>query len=148
VKQIIGGTAIPIPHSTSQVARSTWDVRALNPQTGKLNWVYQLGAPTYAATSVVNNVAFVPLTVQSDVVALNANTGLPLWSSPVVGPPSSTAVVAGDSLYVGTGTRETDLEYKAVNSQLQDTLKGTVGESPLSPISGVQAFRLAADLAG
>jgi polyvinyl alcohol dehydrogenase (cytochrome) len=146
-KQIIGGTAIPIPHSTSQVARSTWDVRALDPQTGKLNWAYQLGAPTYAATSVVNNIAFVPLTVQSDVVALDANTGRPLWMSPVVGPPSSNAVVAGDSLYVGTGTRETDLEYKAVNSQLQDTLKGTVGESPLSPISGVQAFRLAADLA-
>lgn len=146
-KQIIGGTAIPVPHSTSDVVRSTWDVRAINPQTGKLNWVYQLGAPTYAATSVVNNVAFVPLTVQSDIVALDANTGRQLWLGPVLGPPSSTAVVAGDSVYIGTGTRETDLEYKAVNSQLQDALKGSVGESPLSPVSGVQAYRLAADLA-
>ena len=49
-------------------------------------------------------------------------------------------------MYIATGTRETDLEYKAVNSTLQDILKKYIGESPLSPISGVQAFRLAADL--
>jgi outer membrane protein assembly factor BamB len=147
-KAVIGGTAIPIPHSTGDVEHTTWDIRAINPQTGRINWVYQLGTPTYASTSVVNDVAFVPLTAQSDVVALDADTGLPLWVGPVVGPPSSTAVVAGDSVYLGTGTRETDLEYKAVNSNLQDALKDSVGESPLSPISGVQAFRLAADLAG
>jgi hypothetical protein len=64
----------------------------------------------------------------------------------VIGPPSSTPVVVGDSVYLGTGTRETDLEYKAVSSQLQNAFKSSLGESPLSPISGVEAFRLAGDL--
>lgn len=144
--RIIGGTAIPIPHSTGDANRATWDVRAIDPARGKVDWVYRLGVPTYGSTSVVNGVAFVPLTLQSDVVALNADNGRLLWAAPVVGPPSSTAVVVGDSLYVATGTRETDLEYKAVNSTLQDILKSYIGESPLSPVSGVQAFRLAADV--
>jgi polyvinyl alcohol dehydrogenase (cytochrome) len=145
-KRVIGGTAIPIPHGVKDIDHSTWDVRAINPRTGHVDWVYRLGLPTYGATSVVNGVAFVTLTVEQSVVALNAKTGLPLWTGPVVGPPSSTAVVAGDSLYVGTGTRETDLEYKALSNDLQNGLKGLVGESPLSPVSGVQAFRLAKDL--
>jgi outer membrane protein assembly factor BamB len=146
--RVIGGTAIPLPLDPTfdAINKTFWDVRALNPQTGKLDWIYRLGTPTYAATSVVNGVAFVPETVQSSVVALDAATGAPLWLAPVVGPPSSTAVVAGDSLYLGTGTRETDLEYKAVSDQLQNTFKNFLGESPLSPISGIQAFRLAKDL--
>lgn len=148
-ERVIGGTAIPLPlHPTNLKAidKTLWDVRALNPQTGKIDWVYRLGTPTYAATSVVNGVAFVPETLQSDVVALNAATGAPLWVGVVVGPPSSTAVVAGDSVYLGTGTRETDLEYKAISDQLQNAFKNFLGESPLSPISGIQAFRLAKDM--
>jgi outer membrane protein assembly factor BamB len=144
-RRVIGGTAIP--HSVHDINKSTWDVRAMDPRTGKIDWVYRLGAPTYGATSVVNGIAFVTLTVQSDVIALDADTGRLLWTAPVVGPPSSTAVVVGDSVYVATGTRETDLEYKAVNDQLQNGMKGLIGESPLSPVSGVQAFRLAADRA-
>lgn len=142
-KRVIGGTAIPVPRSAADLDRATWDVRAIDPARGRVDWVYRLGAPTYSATSVVNDVAFVPLTLQSDVVALDADTGRLLWAAPLIGPPSSTAVVAGDSVYVGTGTRETDLEYKAVSSTVQQVLESYVGESPLSPISGVQAFRLA-----
>lgn len=145
-RRVIGGTAIPIPESTADLDRTTWDVRAIDPARGTVDWVYRLGVPTYGSTSVVNGVAFVPLTLQSDVVALNADNGRLLWAAPVVGPPSSTAVVVGDSMYIATGTRETDLEYKAVNSTLQNILKKYIGESPLSPISGVQAFRLAADV--
>jgi hypothetical protein len=43
---------------------------------------------------------------------------------------------------VGTGTRETDLEYKAFSNDLQNALTPVTGASPLSPLSGVQAFRL------
>jgi hypothetical protein len=63
--------------------------------------------------------------------------------APVIGPPSSTAVVAGGSVYLGTGTRETDLEYKAFGVQLQKSFTDAIGESPLSPLSGVQAWKLA-----
>lgn len=145
-KRIIGGTAIPIPHSLADLNKSTWFIRAIDPQRGTVDWVDRLAVPTYGASSVVNGVVFVPLTVASSVVALDAATGRTLWIGPVIGPPSSTAVVAGDSVYVGTGTRETDLEYKAVSDTLQNLLKNLVGESPLSPISGIQAFRLARDV--
>ncbi|HWB66040.1 MAG TPA: PQQ-binding-like beta-propeller repeat protein [Mycobacteriales bacterium] len=144
--RIIGGTAIPIPHSLADLNKTTWFIRAIDPQRGTVDWVDRLAVPTYGASSVVNGVVFVPLTLASSVLALDAATGATLWIGPVIGPPSSTAVVAGDSVYIGTGTRETDLEYKAVSDTLQNLLKNTLGESPLSPISGIQAFRLARDV--
>ena len=92
---------------------------------------------------MVNDIALMPLTVASSVVALDLKTGLPLWIGPVLGPPSSTAVVHGSSIYLGTGTNETDLEYKALGLAVPPTVQRALGQSPLSPLSGVQAFQLA-----
>jgi outer membrane protein assembly factor BamB len=138
----VGATAIPVPRSPDDLDPATWSVRGFNPLTGHINWTYRLAGPSYAHTSIVNGVAFVPDTTTSSLIALNAATGLPLWQAPVVGPPSSTAVVSGSTVIVGTGTRETDLEYKAFNDNLQD-LESVAGPSPLSPLSAIQAFRLA-----
>ena len=140
---VIGATAIPIPRSPEDLDPSSWAVRAFDPATGDIAWTYRLAGPSYGHTSLVNGVALVPDTTNSSLVAIDAATGLPLWEAPVVGPPSSTAVVAGDTVLVGTGTRETDLEYKAFSTDLQDALGSVTGASPLSPLSGVQAFRLA-----
>ena len=137
--RVIGATAVPVPHSADDLDRTTWAVRALSAGTGAVAWVYRLAAPSYAATSVVNGVAFVPDTAASSLLALDAATGTPLWAAPLVGPPSSTAVVTGGAVFVGTGTRETDLEYKSAGSQLQDGT-GPLGASPLSPVSGLAAF--------
>jgi outer membrane protein assembly factor BamB len=126
----------------SDLDRTTWAIRALDPKAGKVLWKYRLAGPSYGHTSIVNGVALVVDTTTSSVIALNVDTGLPLWIGPVIGPPSSTAVVDGSSVYVGTGTRETDLEWKAFNSSLEDLFASTTGASPLSPLSGVQAFRL------
>lgn len=141
--QIVGATAIPIPHSAGDVDRTTWSVRGFNPATGHLNWTYRLAGPSYGHTSIVNGVAFVPDTTNSSLVAIDASSGLPLWESPVLGPPSSTAVVDGSTVILGLGTRETDLEYKAFSNDLEKALGSVTGASPLSPISGVEAFRLA-----
>lgn len=141
--QVVGATAIPVPRGPGDLDQTTWAVRALDPATGQVTWTYRLAGPSYAHTSIVNGIAFVPITTNSTVLALDTSTGLPLWEAPVVGPPSSTAVVSGDTLLVGTGTRETDLEYKAFSNDLQDALGSVTGASPLSPVSGVQAFRLA-----
>ncbi|HVT65847.1 MAG TPA: PQQ-binding-like beta-propeller repeat protein [Mycobacteriales bacterium] len=143
--QIVGGTAIPIPFKNG----GNWpgaveNVHSFDANTGKVLWSDRLAAPTYASTSVVNDIALVPLTVASSVVALDLKTGLPLWVGPVLGPPSSTAVVSGSSIYLGTGTNETDLEYKALGLAVPPTVQRTIGQSPLSPLSGVQAFQLAA----
>ena len=140
---VVGATAIPIPRSPDDLDPATWGVRAFDPATGEIAWTYRLAGPSYGHTSLVNGVALVPDTTNSALVALDVATGLPLWESPVVGPPSSTAVVAGDTVLVSTGTRETDLEYKAFSTDLQDALGSVTGASPLSPLSGIQAFRLA-----
>lgn len=131
--QVIGTTAIPIPHSVGQVPDSTVSLRGFNPATGHINWTYRLAGPSYAHTSIVNGVAFVPDTTEFSVIAVDTATGLPLWQAPVLGPPSGTAVVDGSTVVVGSGTRETDLEYKAFGHALD----------PLQPASGIQAFRLA-----
>jgi len=141
--RVVGATAIPVPHAPEDLDPMTWAVRALDPATGTVTWTYRLAGPSYGHTSLVNGIAFVPVTTNSSLLALDAESGLPLWEAPVIGPPSSTAVVAGDTVLVGTGTRETDLEYKAFDSHLEDLLGGVTGASPLSPVSGVQAFRLA-----
>lgn len=140
--RVVGATAIPVPHGPEDLDQTTWAVRALDPATGQVTWTYRLAGPSYGHTSVVNGVALVPDTTNSALLALDTATGLPLWEAPVVGPPSSTAVVAGDTVLVGTGTRETDLEYKAFSNDLQNALTPVTGASPLSPVSGVQAFRL------
>lgn len=140
--QIIGATAIPVPQSAGDVERSTWAVRAMNATTGAIDWTYSLGGPSYAATSIVNGIALVPETVPSDLVALNATTGTPLWASPVTGPPSSTAVVVGNSVYLGTGTTESDLEYKSLGLVVPQKTSAYIGQGPLDPVSGIQAWTL------
>jgi outer membrane protein assembly factor BamB len=131
--QVVGTTAIPVPHSASEAVDSAVSVRGFDPATGHINWTYRLAGPSYAHTSIVNGVAFVPDTTTFSVIAIDTSTGLPLWQAPVLGPPSSTAVVDGSTVVVGSGTRETDLEYKAFGHAID----------PLQPASGIQAFRLA-----
>ena len=130
--QVVGTTAIPVPHSPGEAVDSTVSVRGFDPATGKVNWTYRLAGPSYAHTSIVNGVAFIPDTTTFSLIAVDTSTGLPLWQSPVLGPPSSTAVVDGSTVVVGSGTRETDLEYKAFGHEID----------PLQPESGIQAFRL------
>ncbi|HEX3708048.1 MAG TPA: PQQ-binding-like beta-propeller repeat protein [Mycobacteriales bacterium] len=142
--QIVGGTAIPIPTPKmgGNLLGSLEDIHSFDATTGKVLWSDRLVVPTYGSASVVNDIALLPLTVASSVIAVDLKTGLPLWVGPILGPPSSTAVVSGSSIYVGTGTNETDLEYKALNLAIPPSIERTVGQSPLSPLSGVQAFQL------
>jgi outer membrane protein assembly factor BamB len=151
-QRIIGATAIPLPEQPSdpaafldQLDKMTWSVRALDPATGAVLWVHRLAGPSYGATTVANGVVFVPDTFTDTVQALDAATGLPLWTSPLIGPPASAPAVVGDSIYLGSGTRETDAEYKGARDTGIPTedLASIVGPHPLSPLSGITAFRLA-----
>jgi outer membrane protein assembly factor BamB len=140
---IIGGTAIPIPGATVQsLNETTEDIHAFDAQTGKVQWVEHLVAPTYASASVVNGLVFMPVTTCSCLLALSARTGAPLWVNPAIGPPSSTAVVSGRSVYLGDGTNESDLEYKALGLAVPAGAQRVIGQSPLSLIAGVQAWAL------
>jgi outer membrane protein assembly factor BamB len=150
--RIIGATAIPLPEQPSdpasfldQVDKMTWAVRALDPATGAVLWIHRLGGPSYGAPTVANGVVFVPDTFTDTIQALDASTGLPLWSFPLIGPPASAPAVVGNNLYVGSGTRETDAEYKGARDTGIPTedLASVAGPHPLSPLSGITAFQLA-----
>jgi outer membrane protein assembly factor BamB len=147
-QQIIGATAIPIPRTVTQLADATVAVRAINASTGTVNWTYRLAAPSYGSTTVAGGVAFVPDTFASSLLVLNAATGLPLGALPVIGPPASAPAVVGNSVYLSTGTRETDLEYKAFGLGLENVLAKPTGASPLSPLSGIYRFSLLEDPRG
>jgi outer membrane protein assembly factor BamB len=108
-------------------------LHAMSAIDGRILWRAPIARASYGAASYANGVVFMPSTFDFSINAFDANTGLPLWVFPLHGPPSSTPVVVGDSLYVGTGTRTTDLEYKLTDG---NTL------SPLSPLSGVYGFEL------
>jgi polyvinyl alcohol dehydrogenase (cytochrome) len=143
-RQIVGGSAIPVPKSAAQLPGAAQDIHAFDANTGKVLWSDSLVAPTYGSTSIVNDIALLPITVASSVIAVDLKTGLPVWTSPILGPPSSTVAVSGSSIYLGTGTNETDLEYKALGLAVPATLQREIGQSPLSPLSGVEAFTLVA----
>lgn len=101
---------------------------------GRILWRAPLGRPSYGAPSYANGVVLVPSTFDFSLKAFDATTGTLLWAAPLNGAPSSTPVPVGHSVYLGTGTRTTDAEYKATDGH-------TV--SPLSPLSGVWAFSVA-----
>jgi polyvinyl alcohol dehydrogenase (cytochrome) len=147
--RVIGATAVPIPRPdqpdfAGNVERSTWAVKAMDPMDGTILWKHRLGAPAYGSPTVANGLVFVPNTFTSTLQVLDAATGQLLWAS-VMAPPSSAPAVVGDSVYVGGGTRETDLEYKAIRDTGIDTQEqaGFLGPHPLSPASGIFAFHLA-----
>ena len=108
--RVVGATALPVPLTSNDpdmagaIQRSTWAVRAMDAASGAIQWTYPLSGPAYGATTIANGVAFVPATFDSSLVVLDTATGLPLFNTPVPGPPSSSPVVVGNSVYMGLGT--------------------------------------------
>lgn len=97
---------------------------AISAVDGRVLWRAPLSRSSYGAPSVVNGVVLVPSTFDFSIGAYAADTGLPLSTWPVAGPPASTPTAIGDSVYVGVGT-------------------STGSSSPLAALSGVWALRVA-----
>jgi polyvinyl alcohol dehydrogenase (cytochrome) len=117
-----------------------FSIHAIRVRDGKILWRSPLSRASYGAASFVDGIVFVPSTFDFSVKALDADTGLPLWESPVVGAPSAAPIPVGDNLIMAAGTRTTDVEYKTFGADPLDML---AGPSPLSPLSGVWGFTLA-----
>jgi polyvinyl alcohol dehydrogenase (cytochrome) len=115
---------------------------ALRASDGAILWRSPLARASYGAPSFANGVVLVPSTFTFSLQAFDANTGLLLAVRPLGGAPSSSPVALGDSVYIGTGTSETDLEFKAFGADAVSALTGI--SSPLAPLSGVYAFRIPA----
>jgi outer membrane protein assembly factor BamB len=115
---------------------------AIDAQSGKILWRSPFALPSYGAVTYANGVVLMADTVTFSLNAFDASTGVPLVVRPLPGPPSSAPVIVGDSIYVALGTSETDLEFKAFSHDLENAFAGTIGQSPLSPLSGIFAFKL------
>ena len=99
-------------------------LHALDAETGQILWRSYVSRQAYGPPTYVNGVVLVPSTFDFSLVAVDANTGLTLAQRPLPGPPSSAPTAVGDTVYGGIGT--------------------STGEgSPLAPLSGVYAFRVA-----
>lgn len=130
-------------------------LHALDAETGAILWRSPLTRQTYGHPTYVNGLVLVTSTVGFDVEATHADTGVPLWRSiPLNGAPSSGVAVTNDGIYVGAGTRQTDLGFKLVgdDSVIPDSLQGLIRQTPLvehlgadpqERASGVWGFKLA-----
>lgn len=130
-------------------------LHALDAATGAVLWRSPLTRQTYGHPTYANGLVLVTSTVGFDVEAVHADTGVPLWRSvPLNGAPSSGVAVTDKGIFVGAGTRQTDLGFKLVGDDslvpdpLQDLVRITpiadlIGADPQERLSGVWGFKLA-----
>jgi outer membrane protein assembly factor BamB len=119
-----------------------FSLHAIDATDGHVLWRTPMSRQSYGAPTFANGVVLVPSTFSFSVWAFEASTGLPLWTFPLPGAPSSAPALVGDSVYIGVGTRETDAEFKAFGDDLGNLLSGLLGAHPLSRLSGIAAFRV------
>lgn len=82
------------------VASKSQSVMALEVKTGDKRWEYGIGGESSPA--VVDGVVYVG-SDDGGLYALDAKTGDPLWLLPTGAPVTTSPVVAGDTVYVGSG---------------------------------------------
>jgi hypothetical protein len=118
---------------------------ALRASDGALLWRSALPRQSYGAPTYANGVVLVPSTFSFQLLAVDASSGLPLATLPLLGASSSAPTIVGDQVLIGTGTRTTDVEFKAFGGSALEPL---LGASPLSPLSSVSSFRIGAGRVG
>lgn len=152
---VFGGVAIntPITYDSSgnptlqdvgTVAKGIPGMQAFSGSSGSNSWSDVQGY-TYGPTSTANGVVYVGA-LDGLFRALDAATGRVLFAFPLGAPVSSGAAIAGSSVVIGTGTSESDLEFKTCAQAPapltqpceQTPLNQTV--NPLSDLGGVWAF--------
>jgi outer membrane protein assembly factor BamB len=133
----------PLDGSLLKDPARLFSLDAIDADTGTILWRSPLALPCYGHVTYANGVVLASVTFGFRIQAFDAGTGLPLWLTPTFGAPSGAPVVVGDMLYFGTGTRETDAEFKAFGDRIQNLASGPLGEHPLSRLSGIFAYRLA-----
>jgi hypothetical protein len=122
-KPLSNGPDTALPSVTQDPGRM-FSLHAIRVSDGAILWRGPVSRQAYGPPTYVNGVVLVPSTFDFQIDAIDANTGLPLAARPLPGPPSSAPTPYGDSVYGGVGT--------------------STGEgSPLAPLSGVYAFRVA-----
>ena len=112
---------------------------ALDGRTGAVLW-QGVSGPGYGASATVNGVVF-GAALDNVLKAWDARNGRLLWAAPLLGPGSSGPVIAGDMVFIGSGTSSSDLCAKGRPGSEACFLAFDVA---LGQQGGVHAFRLAA----
>lgn len=146
------GSPESIDESLAEDPARLLSLHALDASTGAVIWRQPLTRQTYAHPTFTNGIVLVPSTAGLSVQAFDADDGTVLWVSPLNGPPSSGVAVAGDSIYLGTGTRQTDAGFKlfgtdsSVPAPVQALVPAEVadltGSDPQQRVAGIWAFTL------
>jgi polyvinyl alcohol dehydrogenase (cytochrome) len=153
--RVFGGAAINTPvtydssgnptlQPTSTLVQGIPGMQAFSGSSGANAWSDVQGY-TYGATSTANGVVYVGA-LDGVFRARDASTGRVLWAFPLGAPISSGAAVAGSTVVIGSGTSESDVEFKTcaqapaplVQPCEQTPLNQTL--NPLGDLGGVWAF--------
>lgn len=111
---------------------------ALDGSTGARKW-YAATAPSYAASGAVNGVVFAG-SLDGVLHAFDESTGVPRWSISLGAPVSSGVAVAGNSIFVGSGTSSSDACAKGV--PVFSDVCFAAFDGVLGSVGAVNAFRL------
>ena len=84
--------------------RQVTSLHAIDADSGELLWHAPNVFPSYASVTYANGLVYMADTFGFSVWLYDANTGLPVWTHPVNGAPSSAPTIVGDSFYMGVGT--------------------------------------------
>ena len=153
--RVFGGVAINTPitydssgnpalQSSPTIIRGIPGLQAFSGSSGTNAWS-GLQPYTYGPTSTANGVVYIG-SIDGLFRALDAATGRVLWAFPLGAPVSSGAAIAGNTVVIGAGTSESDLEFKtcarvpaALTQPCEQTpLNETL--NPLGDLGGVWAF--------
>ncbi|MGZ4142271.1 MAG: outer membrane protein assembly factor BamB family protein [Actinomycetota bacterium] len=95
--------AIPMPDDTTvRNPQHLSTLHAIDARTGEVLWNAPNVFPAYSGPVYANGLVYAPATFGMNFGVYDANTGVPLWSFPMLAPSGPPAIV-GDSVYVGSG---------------------------------------------
>jgi outer membrane protein assembly factor BamB len=151
----IGDPNTGLPDATlAEDPQRMLSLHAISAVDGRVLWRSALARPSFGAPTYANGVVFVPGTVSFALQAYDADTGLLLLERPILGAPSSSPTIVGDTVLIGTGTSIDPLPSEAQQNGLRAF---ALPADPVAPGAGLllspqannlEAYDLSAALPG
>jgi polyvinyl alcohol dehydrogenase (cytochrome) len=135
---LAGGSAIDTPVNGSsaspavnpELAAGATPMRAFSGLDGGASW-RAVQAPMYGPSLVANGVLYAGA-LDAVLRAYDMRTGAVLAAVPLSGPISSGAAISGDTVVIGAGTNDSDVEFKTCE-RVPDPVAGVCHAAPLDP---------------
>jgi polyvinyl alcohol dehydrogenase (cytochrome) len=115
---VVGGTAIDGPCPC---------LHAIDATTGTIAWQQEAAAPTFAATTIVNDLAFSGSTTDFTLRAVDLHAGTVLWSHEMPGGIAGGVAIAGDTVVAVAGIREPGIDPAGIRAGVTAFRLGELG---------------------